>query len=105
MKTHRLVFAIATLALSAFCAAATVAERSAFAQGHWWNPARSGSGLEIFRAAGQVAVVWYTFDAGGKPVWHTAQGDEPSRGTQTWPLMPHRWNGTGISASPAGGTL
>lgn len=105
MKTHRLVFAIATLALSAFCAAATVAERSAFAQGHWWNPARSGSGFEIFSAAGQVAVVWYTFDAGGKPVWYTAQGDESSLGTQAWPLMQHRWNGTGISASTAVGTL
>src|SRR5258708_7390398 len=69
MKTHRLVFAIATLALSAFCAAATVAERSAFAQGHWWNPARSGSGFEIFSAARQFAVVWHTFAASGAPTW------------------------------------
>src|SRR5258706_5723148 len=101
MKTHRLVFAIATLALSAFCAAATVAERSAFAQGHWWNPQRSGSGFEIFSAAGQVAVVWYTFDASGKPVWYTAQGDESGLGTQAWPLLQHRWSRNGIAASTA----
>ncbi len=105
MKTLRLILAIAAVAFSAFCAAATVAERSPFAQGHWWNPQRSGSGFEIFSAAGQVAVVWYTFDESGKPVWYTAQGDESSLGTQAWPLMRHQWSGSGISASTAVGSL
>ena len=105
MTSNRLALAIASLLFSTFCAAATVAERSAFAQGHWWNPARSGSGFEIFSAAGQVAVVWYTFDANGKSVWYTAQGDASSLGAQAWPLMQHRWSGTGISASSAVGTL
>ncbi|MGZ5060605.1 MAG: beta-propeller domain-containing protein [Usitatibacter sp.] len=105
MTSNRVFLAIAALVFSAMSAAATVAERSAFAQGHWWNPQRSGSGFEIFSAAGQVAVVWYTFDTGGKPVWYTAQGDASSLGAQAWPLMQHRWSGSGIAASTAVGSL
>jgi len=62
MTPNRIILAFAALLFSASGLAATVAERSPFAQGHWWNPQRSGSGFEIFSAAGQVAVVWYTFD-------------------------------------------
>ena len=105
MTSNRIVLAIAALFFSALSAAATVAERSAFAQGHWWNPQRSGSGFEIFSAAGQVAVVWYTFDTNGKPVWYTAQGDQSTLSTSAWPLMRHKWSGDRISQSTQVGTL
>ncbi|MEP7067936.1 MAG: beta-propeller domain-containing protein [Usitatibacter sp.] len=71
--------------------AASVSDRSPFAQGHWWDPTHSGSGFELFNAAGQVAVVWYTYDEAGRPVWYTAQGDIAGLGTQSWPLLKHRW--------------
>ena len=105
MKSNRIVLAIAALVFSAVSTAATVAERSPFAQGHWWNPARSGNGFEIFNAASQVAVVWYTFDQGGRPVWYTAQGDQSSLGTSAWPLMRHKWSGDRISQSTQVGSL
>src|SRR5258705_5514484 len=105
MKSNRIVLAIAALAFSAVSAAATVAERSPFAQGHWWNPARSGNGFEIFNAAGQVAVVWYTFEQNGKSVWYTAQGAESTLGNSAWPLMRHKWQGDRISQSTQVGTL
>ncbi|HEX4779817.1 MAG TPA: beta-propeller domain-containing protein [Usitatibacter sp.] len=92
---------LAALAVPGF--AATVADRSPFAQGHWWNPDRAGNGFEIFSAAGQVAVVWYTYDASGAPTWYTAQGDQASLGTQAWTLMKHTWaNGRIASSTPVG---
>jgi uncharacterized secreted protein with C-terminal beta-propeller domain len=87
---QRIVRILAILAISTAASAATVAERSPFAQGHWWNPARSGEGFDIFNAAGQIAVMWFTYDDTGRPVWYTAQGDDRSVGT-AWPLLKHRW--------------
>jgi len=92
-----------SLAIPVF--AATVADRSPFAQGHWWNPDRAGNGFEIFNAAGQVAVVWYTYDASGKPTWYTAQGDQASLGTQAWALMKHTWANGHIASSTQVGTF
>ena len=87
---RRIVFALAALLFSAAALSATVSERSPFAQGHWWDPARSGHGFDIFSSGGQVAVMWFTYDESGKPVWYTAQGDDTSVGAQ-WPLLKHRW--------------
>jgi len=95
--------ALALLALAAAMPAAasvTTADRSPFVQGHWWEPARSGSGFDIFSAAGNVGVVWFTYDESGKPVWYTAVGSLASLGTQSWPLMKHRWTG-GRKQDPA----
>jgi uncharacterized secreted protein with C-terminal beta-propeller domain len=73
-------------------AAASIAQRSPFTQGHWWNPARSGSGFDIFNASDQVMVIWYTYDAASRPVWYTAQGNIASLGKkEAWPLLKHRW--------------
>ncbi len=105
MITRLLLAALACLLLAFPALAATVAERSPFAQGHWWNPARSGNGFEIFNAAGQVAVVWYTFEQNGRAVWYTAQGAEATLGSTAWPLMRHRWQGDRIAQSTQVGTL
>lgn len=94
--------AMAGLAL----AGGSTAERSPFTQGHWWEPARSGSGFDIFSAAGQVGVVWFTYDREGKPVWYTASGTVASLGTaETWPLMKHRWVGGRKQAPTAVGAI
>ncbi len=87
----RIFAGLAAILVSLPLFAATVGERSPFAQGHWWDPARSGNGFEIFNAAGQVAVVWFTFDESSRPVWYTAQGDAAGLGSQSWPLLQHRW--------------
>ena len=94
--------ALALLALVATVparAGVTTADRSPFAQGHWWESARSGSGFDIFSAAGNVGVVWFTYDTAGKPVWYTAVGPLAGMGTQSWPLMRHRWVG-GVKQAP-----
>ena len=67
-------------------------QRSPFTQGHWWDPSRSGSGFEIFNAADQAMVIWYTYEADGRPVWYTAQGSLADLGRNTnWALLKHRW--------------
>src|SRR5512147_2543195 len=94
---------LALFALSAL-AAATVEERSAFRQGHWWDPTRSGHGFEILSNAGQVFVVWYTYDQGGRPTWYTAQGTQDGMGG-AWPLQKHRWGDGRIEESTNVGIL
>jgi len=69
-----------------------VSDRSPFAQGHWWDPTRSGNGFDIFNINGQVMVVWFTYDEGGHPIWYTAGGALDSMGTQSWALLKHRWS-------------
>jgi len=91
MNFKRIVFSLAVLLFAAQVLAATVADRSPFTQGHWWDPERSGNGFEIFDASGEVMVIWYTFDDASRPVWYTAQGRLDALGTQDWPLLKHRW--------------
>lgn len=82
--------------------AVTIAERSPFAQGHWWDPTRSGSGFELFNVGEQAMAIWYTFDDAGNPVWYTAQGTmvEP-----LWPILKHRWVNGSRGAYDVVGTL
>ena len=91
---RRIAFALlALVAASSAAAGVSTADRSPFAQGHWWEPARSGSGFDIFSANGNVGVVWFTYDDAGNPVWYTSVGSLASMGSQAWPLMKHRWTG------------
>ena len=93
MILRRIVPLIAALVFTLSASAASIADRSPFTQGHWWNPARSGNGFEIFNANGSAMVIWYTYDEAGKPIWYTAQGSVESLGTpQAWPLLRHRWS-------------
>jgi uncharacterized secreted protein with C-terminal beta-propeller domain len=93
MPLKRLLMAVASLAVCLAASAATVAERSPFAQGHWWNPARAGSGFEFFNVGDQAMVIWYTYEEGGRPVWYTAQGSVATMTATPWPLLKHRWEG------------
>jgi uncharacterized secreted protein with C-terminal beta-propeller domain len=83
--------AIASLLVALGATAATLDERSLFAQGHWWNPQRAGSGFEIFHAGSQAMVIWYTYSSAEQPVWYTAQGFTHALGREAWPLMKHQW--------------
>jgi uncharacterized secreted protein with C-terminal beta-propeller domain len=85
---HRIAAALAVL-VSSLAFSATVAERSPFTQGHWWDSNRSGSGFELFNVGPDAMAIWYTFDEAGRPVWYTAQG--PVGDTEPWPLLKHRW--------------
>ncbi|MEM9532703.1 MAG: hypothetical protein AAGA23_17425 [Pseudomonadota bacterium] len=42
------------------------------AQGLWYNPARSGHGVDLQIAGGQMAGTWYTYSDDGTPVWYQA---------------------------------
>ncbi len=45
--------------------------------GQWFDPTRSGHGLDLHRLAGSediYVMVFYTFDAQGRPEWYTASG-------------------------------
>jgi len=78
------------LALAASFAAFshTVTERSPFLQGHWWDPARNGSGFEIFNVGTEGAAIWYTYENDGRAVWYTAQGQLDG---SAWTLVKHSW--------------
>lgn len=99
----RLVLALATLLACAAVFASTTAERSPFTQGHWWDSSTPGSGFEIFNAGDQVMVIWYTYDAGSRPVWYTAQGSLADVGRRPWALLRHGWaNGRKAAAAEVG---
>jgi len=42
------------------------------AAGLWFNPARSGHGMDIERAGEVLAATWYTYLRDGSPVWYQA---------------------------------
>ena len=86
MKLQRIVSGFFGLLVSVSCVAASIADRSPFAQGLWWDPTKSGHGFQVFNSADQAMVVWYTYDDAGRPTWYTAQGTLASVGT-TWPLL------------------
>jgi uncharacterized secreted protein with C-terminal beta-propeller domain len=99
MKLMRAILGVLVLLATASSLAASVAERSPFAQGLWWDPTKSGHGFQIFNSTSQAAVVWYTYDPNGQPTWYTAQGELSSVGNP-WPLMKQRW-ANGRLAEPA----
>jgi uncharacterized secreted protein with C-terminal beta-propeller domain len=98
MKLVRVVLGLLILLAAASTFAASVADRSPFAQGLWWDPTKSGHGFQIFNASDQAMIVWYTYDNLGTPTWYTAQGNIASVG-DTWPLLQHRW-ANGRKADP-----
>ena len=105
MLLKRIFLGLVVLLVSAPNMAASVADRSPFAQGSWWDPTRSGSGFELISTADQVAAIWFTYDDSGRPVWYTAQGDVSSLGAQSWPLLRHRWSDGGNGDHTVGGSL
>lgn len=66
--------------------------------GGWSNPARSGHGLDLQASGSGLGVVWYTYDAEGRPLWYLAAGDLVG---DSWsaPLLKFRWqNGAAVSS-------
>lgn len=79
--------------LALFTGTAMATERSPFAQGHWWNPARAGNGFEFFNVGDSAMIIWYTYEQSGRPVWYTAQGSAAAMGAEQWQILRHRWVG------------
>ena len=71
--------------------------------GGWSNPGRSGHGLDVQLVGDTLAVIWYTFEQDGTPVWYLGSG--PLSGAR-WEAALHRfhWDAASRSASsePAG---
>jgi uncharacterized secreted protein with C-terminal beta-propeller domain len=108
MSFKRIVLGLCALSAlfnSAPSLAVSVAERSPFTQGQWWDPTRSGNGFEIFSTADQVAVVWFAYSDAGRPIWYTANGSLDSLGKQAWPLLQHRWSSAGRESPVVVGSL
>lgn len=43
-------------------------------RGMWFNPARSGHGLDVNRVGGRLFIVWFTYLEDGTPAWYLADG-------------------------------
>lgn len=69
--------------------------------GLWWNPARSGHGVDVQYDGSNLIMVWYTYNDDGTPTWYLASG--PLSGT-TWTssLDTYVWDGTKATATSVG---
>ncbi|WPB75320.1 M12 family metallo-peptidase [Archangium violaceum] len=71
--------------------------------GAWYNPARSGNGIDLFRTAdGQYTVAWYTYTSSGAPVWYSSGLGAVSNGMWSAPLYFSTWNGSSASSTVVG---
>ena len=104
MTSLRSLVVLLALFIAATASAATTADRSPFVQGHWWSPAKPGSGFDFFSSGREAMAIWYTYDRTGKPVWYTAQGEVSSLGS-AWTLLRHRWDDGRKGEAVAVGTL
>ena len=43
--------------------------------GVWWDPARSGQGLQFLQTGNSVSGVWYLYDTNGQDMWLTFRGE------------------------------
>lgn len=74
--------------------------------GHYFNPDRAGHGFILAPAGNDWVLIWYTYDAEGRPVWYYAQGPKPSGlgGGAFWSASLYRnvWTGAGTRFQYAG---
>lgn len=74
--------------------------------GAWYNPARSGAGIYIYRVegVGVWGMVWYTYEADGSPVWYLGSSPKPGPNAGVWtiPLERYSWNGARARGVPVG---
>jgi len=104
MTLRRFCLLLAGLLACASALATSVSERSPFAQGHWWNPQRAGTGFDIFNTTGTVAFVWYTYDEAGRPVWYNAIGAQEDLG-KAFALWREKWSDGHWSGSTVVGSV
>lgn len=82
--------------------------RTTFLAGQWFNPARSGHGLDLHRATNgdgvlQLVLVWYTYNEDGSPTWYYAQAPLSGEGdVVSMDLRRFAWNGRSASDTPVG---
>ena len=43
--------------------------------GMWFNPQRSGHGMDLQHAGDRMVITWYTYNDDGSPTWYLAAGD------------------------------
>ncbi|MCC6591886.1 MAG: hypothetical protein IT479_01305 [Xanthomonadales bacterium] len=69
--------------------------------GLWYNPDRSGHGVDFQFSGNTLVGIWYTYDSLGQPTWYIASG--PYTGT-SWsaPLLGARWNGSSATLTQVG---
>lgn len=64
--------------------------------GIWWNPARSGHGIDVQRSGNLLGVTWFTYLEDGRSVWYRAVA--PLKSDWTAPLQMFRWDAQQQSA-------
>ena len=71
-------------------------------EGLWWDSSKPGSGFDIqVTSKNDLALVWYTYDLNGRPIWYLASG--PLNG-DIWNanLVEYTWDGRTAIPSNAG---
>ncbi|WP_224242434.1 S8 family serine peptidase [Hyalangium gracile] len=73
-------------------------------KGPWWNPARSGNGLDIQYMPNDnntLAMSWFTYKPSGEPIWYMSY---LSAGAGEWvgDLLRTSWSGTSASTQVVG---
>ncbi|MCF6287846.1 MAG: S8 family serine peptidase [Proteobacteria bacterium] len=72
-------------------------------QSLWYNPARSGWGIDLSRSATSQAITWYAYnDDGSKPIWMQATGPLVAKNQWRGDLNLVTWTGTTPKFSPFG---
>ncbi|MEE9425371.1 MAG: hypothetical protein V3V18_10410 [Methylococcales bacterium] len=69
--------------------------------GLWWNPARSGHGIDVQYDGANLIMVWYTYNDDGTPTWYLASGPLSGK-TWTSSLDTFVWDGTKASPTSVG---
>jgi hypothetical protein len=64
----------------------------------WWNPAKSGWGINLAHQGNQIYATWYTYDVDRSPLWLASLMTAGGAGTYTGALL--RFNGPAFSTVP-----
>lgn len=92
---------IAALLLACLLCAGAAAQSLRPEPGLWYNPERSGHGVDFQFAGNTLVGIWYTYDALGQPTWYIASGAY-SGSSWTAPLLSARWDGSSATLTPVG---
>lgn len=78
-------------------------------EGLWWDPTRSGQGMQLLSEDGRLAGVWYLYDQTGQGQWLTFVGEQPDGQGVTLELLRFSgppsgspWNASQVISNVAG---
>lgn len=71
---------------------------AAFKPGSYFNPARPGHGLFIYRVSGVWFGLWYTYNQDGTPTWYTMEAPAPTGTVWSTPINRVSYNPTATAA-------